>query len=273
MDPLGLAGAPLSEPEPFRTPGRRPSGRASSRTGMRDGRARAGEPVVDPNIPVPPPSVSDPTWESWRDSIEASQEQRAEFTKKWGYGRSSLGYRRVDDMSEEEQKAFIAARHDADLRNRAEGVILSYGMPPPALGGAGGGDGGDPPGTYRDARGRLRDSATHRFVEDPLAKYVDAESSSTHGNAKDSPVPATLYARFDKMGKFLKWGISQDAARRYSQEELEGGYVTEYRVGSREEMLALERRLTERHPGPLNREPWAGVRDPNHPNYQGGPGR
>jgi RHS repeat-associated protein len=122
-------------------------------------------------------------------------------------------------------------------------------------------------GTYRDADGRLHDAKTHQYVTDPDKKPAP-QPSSVHGNSKSSPKPATLYGKFDKNGKFLKWGISDDPQTRYSSKELNGGYVKEYRNGSRSDILKMERRLVERYPGPDNHEPWAGKKNPGHPNYQ-----
>ena len=89
-----------------------------------------------------------------------------------------------------------------------------------------------------------------------------------HDNARASTAPAFLYGRFDGAGNFLKWGISQNPATRYSSTQLgQQGFLRPYRSWPRSQILDLERRLTERFPGPLNFEPWAGVRNPSHPNY------
>jgi hypothetical protein len=78
-----------------------------------------------------------------------------------------------------------------------------------------------------------------------------------HGNTAGSQY-AELYARYDKEGKFLKWGVSQNAAKRYSQKELAGGRIDVLETGTRKNMLGLERMLVTDVPGPLNKEPWAG---------------
>jgi hypothetical protein len=78
-----------------------------------------------------------------------------------------------------------------------------------------------------------------------------------------------LYGRFDKDDNFQKWGVSQDTGGRYTKGELDGGWLDRYRAGPRGDMLDLERKFVERFPGPLNKEPWAGWKNPNHPNYKG----
>jgi hypothetical protein len=91
-------------------------------------------------------------------------------------------------------------------------------------------------------------------------------STRLHGNSANAPY-AELYVRTDSNGQFQKWGISQNAATRYTRAELAHGEVRVLRTGTRREMLALERRLTGSRPGPLNFERWAGFRRPGHPNF------
>ena len=66
--------------------------------------------------------------------------------------------------------------------------------------------------------------------------------------------------RYDADGNFQKHGISQDASSRYSEGELDGGFVTVTDSGTRKNMITKERDLVETDPGPLNKEPWAGSR-------------
>jgi hypothetical protein len=113
------------------------------------------------------------------------------------------------------------------------------------------------PTTFRDAGGRLRTS-DGRFAFDGGAKKAKP-SAGTHGNTAGTQ-EAVLYERYDAEGKFLKHGISQDPAKRYSKAELAGGYLIETQRGPRVEILAIERELVETNPGPLNKEPWAGKR-------------
>jgi len=81
-----------------------------------------------------------------------------------------------------------------------------------------------------------------------------------HGNSRDSERLCYLYRRYDRNGKFLKWGITQDLKKRYSLKTLDGGSLVPYAEGTRSEMLDLERLKVETEPGPLNRERWAGKR-------------
>jgi hypothetical protein len=108
-------------------------------------------------------------------------------------------------------------------------------------------------GTFRDSDGRLR-NADGTFAYDGGPERAPG---GTHGNTAGSQ-DAVLYELYDAKGNFLKHGISQDPARRYTQAELNGGYLVEVGRGPRSEMLKLERELVETNPGPLNREPWAG---------------
>jgi RHS repeat-associated protein len=110
--------------------------------------------------------------------------------------------------------------------------------------------------TTRDANGRLR-NADGTFAYDGGRKAPT--QGGTHGNTAGDQ-PATLYERYDAEGNFQKHGISQDPSKRYTQKELDGGYVVETQTGPRREMLKVERDVVETNPGPLNREPWAGSR-------------
>jgi RHS repeat-associated protein len=83
--------------------------------------------------------------------------------------------------------------------------------------------------------------------------------SKVHGNTAGTQ-PATLYEKYDADGIFLKHGISQNPSKRYTQKELNGGYLIETQTGPRNELLKIERDLVERFPGPQNKEPWAGKR-------------
>lgn len=108
---------------------------------------------------------------------------------------------------------------------------------------------------FRDSAGRLR-NADGTFAFDGGPKRV---TGGTHGNTAGSQ-EAVLYERYDADGNFLKHGISQDPAKRYTKPELNGGQLVETQRGSRSEMLKVERDLVETSPDPLNKEPWAGKR-------------
>lgn len=83
-----------------------------------------------------------------------------------------------------------------------------------------------------------------------------------HGNSRNSPKTTFLYVLVDGADNFLKWGISQNPAGRYSgtflRNTLGGGRVIPIASGPRSDILDLERLLCEYAPGPLNHEPWAG---------------
>jgi len=118
------------------------------------------------------------------------------------------------------------------------------------------GPGGTVNRQFRDANGRLR-NADWTFAYDGGPK--PRTSVGTHGNTAGDQ-PATLYERYDADGNFLKHGISQDPSKRYTQAELDGGYLIRIQTGPRSEILKIERNLVETNPGPLNKEPWAGSR-------------
>ena len=63
-----------------------------------------------------------------------------------------------------------------------------------------------------------------------------------------------------RSGQFLKWGVSQNMATRYSKAFMADKNIFEFAGGSRADMIRMERGLVETQPGPLNREPWAGAR-------------
>ena len=87
---------------------------------------------------------------------------------------------------------------------------------------------------------------------------------SSPGHPADQP--AELYEKHDANGNFEKHGVSQDASKRYSKKEVNGGTVKVTERGPRKEMLKKERQKVETNPGPKNKEPWAGKKkDPNQP--------
>ena len=113
-------------------------------------------------------------------------------------------------------------------------------------------------GAYRDDHGKLH-NPDGKFAFDGGEK--SRASGSDHGNTAGEQ-PATLYARFDSEGNFLKYGISQDPETRYSDNELEGGEVKPLQTGPRFQMLAVERYMVEMSRGQLSRESWKGARLP-----------
>ncbi len=81
-----------------------------------------------------------------------------------------------------------------------------------------------------------------------------------HGNSLLSPRTAYLYRLETQGGEFLKWGVTQNMATRYSQSFMRGKYISEFARGTRADMILMERGLVETQPGPLNFERWAGSR-------------
>jgi hypothetical protein len=80
-----------------------------------------------------------------------------------------------------------------------------------------------------------------------------------HGNSLTSKRPATLYELYDKDGNFLKYGVTQDISKRYTKKFMADKRIFPVDSGTRAEMILKERQLVMRNPGPLNREPWAGI--------------
>ena len=57
----------------------------------------------------------------------------------------------------------------------------------------------------------------------------------------------------------LKWGITQDLAKRYTQKVLAGGKLIPVTQGSRSLMMTAERWLIQTARGPLNKERIRGI--------------
>jgi len=89
---------------------------------------------------------------------------------------------------------------------------------------------------------------------------VAATDAAVHGNSRLSPRIATLYRLVDEDGNLLKWGVTQDPGRRYTQAFLLHKRLVRVTEGNRAEILDSERFFVETQPGPLNRERWAGAR-------------
>lgn len=101
--------------------------------------------------------------------------------------------------------------------------------------------------------------ADHRYFVGDLTALVH---NTCNGNSASSTRTSYLYQLQDKLGNLLKWGISQDPARRYTRAWLDekGAEVVRMDVsGMRRMMLDFERLLVELKPGPMNNEPWAGA--------------
>ena len=83
-----------------------------------------------------------------------------------------------------------------------------------------------------------------------------------NGNSKLSPRTAYLYelstaGTADTAGLFLKYGISQNPATRYSTSFMADKRIFPVASGTRTDMLSLERQMATANPGPMNNEPWA----------------
>jgi RHS repeat-associated protein len=96
---------------------------------------------------------------------------------------------------------------------------------------------------------------------------VPTPQANRHGNTLND-VATTIYKQVDVNGDFLKYGVAKDHNKRYSLDTLDGGrLLPSSRQIPRTRAIKIERFLTERNPGPLNKEPWAGKRKPGHENY------
>ena len=111
-----------------------------------------------------------------------------------------------------------------------------------------------------------RESGGYYYNDAENSKQVSVGSPNEHGNTLND-APTEIYKKYDANNNFLKHGISQDASKRYTKKELNGGHVDVVDIQPRIQAARTERARTERNPGPENREPWAGKRDPNHSNY------
>ena len=76
----------------------------------------------------------------------------------------------------------------------------------------------------------------------------------------NSTKTAYLYRLTTDSGEFLKWGVTQDMAKRYSLKYMADKKMFEYASGTRANMIRMERGLVETQPGRLNLERWAGAR-------------
>ena len=89
--------------------------------------------------------------------------------------------------------------------------------------------------------------------------------AAVHGNSLLSQRTAYLYRLETQNGEFLKWGVTQNMAKRYPQSFMADKFIKEVASGTRADMIQLERGLVETQPGPLNLEPWAGARTGGQP--------
>ena len=117
-------------------------------------------------------------------------------------------------------------------------------------------DGIDPLGLYNPYGHKKNGLFKKKPGPKPKAK------PSLHGNSRSSTKPAVLYAMYDGDGNFQKWGITDKVQNpksgRYGSSLPDDWDVREMTRGKRTDMLDLERELSEKVPGPLNHESWAG---------------
>ncbi|WP_327240610.1 polymorphic toxin-type HINT domain-containing protein [Streptomyces sp. NBC_01318] len=88
-----------------------------------------------------------------------------------------------------------------------------------------------------------------------------ARAASTHGNSRNSTATNYLYVLEDASDTYLKVGITDNPAGRYSARKMAAMGADRMRIltsGSRTDMLNIERYIEERWPGPLNNVSWAG---------------
>ncbi len=115
-----------------------------------------------------------------------------------------------------------------------------------------------------DMRGWLK--ATQRQYGGVSGGYQSGFASwsrsleSVHGNSMFSNATAYLYRLDDSSGNLLKWGISQNPESRYASSFMLDKQMTILDSGPRFNILRIERNLVETQPGPLNFEPWRGMK-------------
>ncbi len=110
-----------------------------------------------------------------------------------------------------------------------------------------------------------RDSGGYYVIDDNGVQRT-TNSPNEHGNTLGNQ-PTEIYQKYDAEGNYLKTGISQNANTRYTDAEIDGGRIRVIGERPRNKAVQIERNITERHPGPDNKESWAGKRDPSHPKY------
>jgi RHS repeat-associated protein len=102
-----------------------------------------------------------------------------------------------------------------------------------------------------------------------FAKTSGVKSSLTsvvkdvvHANSKSSKLENTLYRLETKTGEYLKTGVTSKAIpeKRYTAKFMKDKVMKVLHKGSRASMLKKERKIVEKSPGPLNKEPWAGAK-------------
>ena len=154
-----------------------------------------------------------------------------------------------------------AAKTTQQAVKKADGVI-----PPTSYTGPRGGI-AKGTGVYDiNTRSEIYQRPSGQYFIEYNGKQQRVNSPFPHGNTKNN-APTEIYRKVDKNGNFLKNGISRNAKTRYTEDELAGGRTIVIGTRPRDRAEKIERFLTERNPGPENKEPWAGKRKVGHPNY------
>jgi hypothetical protein len=112
-------------------------------------------------------------------------------------------------------------------------------------------------GTGLNNLGSMYDGFAAGFAVRLRTSFDVVRAGKVHGNSGLSSRPAILYELYLKDGTFLKYGISQNPATRYSNTFMADKEIFRVATGPRADMLALERQMVTQNPGPLNFEPWA----------------
>ena len=167
-------------------------------------------------------------------------------------------------LSQERALTGYDRMHDRMLTDSEQGTefVLIFG--PVVVGGVlsklsgifgAGDDAADAANDLRKVEDAADDAAFARPVSVPPSAV-----GRIHGNSLASPRTAYLYRLEDAEGNFLKWGVTQDMAKRYPQSYMLGKRIEEVARGTRADIIRVERGLVETQPGPLNFERWAGSR-------------
>ena len=92
------------------------------------------------------------------------------------------------------------------------------------------------------------------------SSITDVIKDVAHANSKTSTLENTLYRLETKSGEYLKTGVTskKNIESRYTKKFMADKRMVPLKKGSRAEMLKEERKIVQKNPGPLNKEPWAG---------------
>ncbi|MCP4297487.1 MAG: hypothetical protein GY786_17960, partial [Proteobacteria bacterium] len=178
---------------------------------------------------------------------------------------------KIDDaarrLAEQQQEWKFAGGEGDRSGNAGKGLPESYTRNfDGSITGPGGGRATDTGATTADGLPIYKRESGGYYTIGKNDKQEPVNSPSEHGNTLNRE-QTEIYIKRDADGNNEKIGISKDSATRYTQQELDGGKAVP--IGNRPRVRAaeIERFMVERKPGPQNKEPWAGKRDPSHKNY------